>query len=57
MFPHNICLQHNQNYNIVKKTFDWLFNPPVMGAKEILIIRLMAGSVFFWEGIHKVCLP
>ena len=37
----------------MKKTFDWQFNPPVEGAKEILIIRLMTGSVFFWEGILK----
>ncbi|HXB14068.1 MAG TPA: DoxX family protein [Bacteroidia bacterium] len=41
----------------MKKTFDWLFNPPVEGAKEILIIRIMTGSVFFWEGILKFVYP
>lgn len=41
----------------MKKTFDWLFNPPVEGTKEILIIRLMTGSVFFWEGILKFVYP
>lgn len=37
----------------MKKTFEWLFNTPVDGMKEILLIRLMTGSVFFWEGILK----
>ncbi|HTB07664.1 MAG TPA: DoxX family protein [Bacteroidia bacterium] len=41
----------------MKRTFDWLFNPPVGGYKEIIIIRLMAGSVFFWEGILKFVYP
>lgn len=37
----------------MKKVITWLFNPPVTGQSTILIIRLMAGSVFFWEGILK----
>jgi putative oxidoreductase len=41
----------------MKKTFEWLFNPPVEGSKEIIIIRLMTGSVFFWEGILKFVYP
>ncbi len=41
----------------MKKTFNWLFNPPVEGSKEIIIIRLMTGSVFFWEGILKFVYP
>ncbi len=48
---------NNQNKHSMKKTFDWLFNPPVEGTKEILIIRLMTGSVFFWEGILKFVYP
>lgn len=28
-------------------------NPPVNGQKEIIILRLMAGGVFFWEGLLK----
>jgi len=50
-------LLNNQNKHSMKKTFDWLFNPPVEGTKEILIIRLMTGSVFFWEGILKFVYP
>src|SRR5882724_9845627 len=31
----------------------WLFTTPTNGAKQIIILRLMAGGVFFWEGILK----
>jgi len=37
----------------MKKVITWFLNPPVTGQSSILIIRLMAGSVFFWEGILK----
>jgi putative oxidoreductase len=37
----------------MKKIYHWLANPPVTGQSTIFIIRLMAGSVFFWEGILK----
>jgi len=37
----------------MKKIIDWFLNPPVTGQSTILIIRLMAGGVFFWEGILK----
>jgi uncharacterized membrane protein YphA (DoxX/SURF4 family) len=37
----------------MKKLINWLLNPPVTGESTILIIRLMAGTVFFWEGILK----
>jgi putative oxidoreductase len=35
------------------KFFSWLFNPPADGPRSILALRLMAGGVFFWEGILK----
>jgi uncharacterized membrane protein YphA (DoxX/SURF4 family) len=31
----------------------WLSTPPVDGPKAIILLRLMAGGVFFWEGILK----
>jgi uncharacterized membrane protein YphA (DoxX/SURF4 family) len=31
----------------------WLTNPPVTGPKSTLLLRLMAGGVFLWEGILK----
>ena len=37
----------------MKKIINWFLMPPVTGQSTILIIRLMAGSVFFWEGIMK----
>ena len=37
----------------MKKIITWLVNPPVTGQSSIIIIRLMAGGVFFWEGILK----
>ena len=41
----------------MKKIFDWLFFPPVEGPSAILFLRLMAGGVFFWEGILKFVYP
>ncbi|HMH35104.1 MAG TPA: DoxX family protein [Puia sp.] len=37
----------------MKKIVHWFIHPPVTGQSAILIIRLMAGAVFFWEGILK----
>jgi putative oxidoreductase len=35
------------------KFFSWLINPPTDGPKSTLLLRLMAGGVFFWEGLLK----
>ena|SRR5581483_3553711 len=37
----------------MKKFIDWLLNPPVTGPSTIVVLRLMTGGVFFWEGILK----
>src|SRR5882757_401152 len=37
----------------MKKIITWFSHPPVDGNASILIIRLMAGAVFFFEGILK----
>jgi len=37
----------------MKKIIDWFLNPPVTGQSSILVLRLMAGVVFFFEGILK----
>jgi putative oxidoreductase len=42
-----------KNIKAMKKVINWFLNPPVTGQSTILIIRLMAGTVFFWEGILK----
>lgn len=37
----------------MKKLIAWLVNPPTDGPRSILWLRLMAGGVFFWEGLLK----
>ena len=36
---------------------NWLLNPPTDGPTATVLIRLMAGSVFVWEGILKFIYP
>jgi uncharacterized membrane protein YphA (DoxX/SURF4 family) len=38
---------------ITNNVLTWLVNPPTMGPKSTLLLRLMAGGVFLWEGILK----
>jgi putative oxidoreductase len=37
----------------MNKIISWLMNPPTNGPKSTVILRLMAGGVFFWEGLLK----
>src|SRR5437867_5581391 len=37
----------------MNKIVSWLMNPPTDGPKSSLLLRLMAGGVFFWEGLLK----
>src|SRR3984885_9973080 len=37
----------------MKSIFKWIANPPVDGPASTLFLRLMAGGVFFWEGVLK----
>ena len=37
----------------MNKFLFWLFNPPTDGPKSTLLLRAMAGGVFFWEGLLK----
>src|SRR5208283_3866885 len=39
--------------NPISNLLIWLMNPPVTGPKSTLLLRLMAGGVFLWEGILK----
>ncbi|HEX6719241.1 MAG TPA: DoxX family protein [Pyrinomonadaceae bacterium] len=41
----------------MKNLSNWLLNPPVDSPRATLLIRLMAGSVFVWEGILKFVYP
>jgi putative oxidoreductase len=37
----------------MKNAFLWLTHPPVDGPNSTIVLRLMAGAVFFWEGLLK----
>lgn len=37
----------------MKNMLSWLLNPPTTGPKSTLLLRMMAGGVFLWEGILK----
>jgi putative oxidoreductase len=37
----------------MKRLVAWLLNPPDYAPKATILVRLMAGSVFLWEGILK----
>ena len=37
----------------MKRLFAWLLNSPDSAPKATILVRLMAGSVFLWEGILK----
>ena len=41
----------------MNKLTNWLLNPPVDGPRAIILIRVMAGTVFFWEGVMKFVFP
>ena len=37
----------------MKRFWTWLLNPPLTAPPTTILIRLMAGGVFFWEGVLK----
>lgn len=37
----------------IGKIWNWFLNPPTDGPAATILLRLMAGGVFFWEGILK----
>ena len=38
----------------MRKVLAWLLNPPITGPRSTLLLRLMAGGVFLWEGLLKL---
>ncbi len=38
---------------MIQKLWGWVLHPPVTGPGATMVIRLMAGGVFLWEGILK----
>ncbi|HEY6191902.1 MAG TPA: DoxX family protein [Bacteroidota bacterium] len=37
----------------IKQMYGWLLHPPADAPASTILLRLMAGGVFFWEGILK----
>jgi putative oxidoreductase len=37
----------------MKNSIEWLLNPPVDGPRATMLLRVMAGAVFVWEGVLK----
>ncbi|MFL6183193.1 MAG: DoxX family protein [Actinomycetes bacterium] len=42
-----------RNGGSMKSIMQWLTKPPVDGPRSVLLLRLMVGGVFFWEGVLK----
>ena len=51
--PNGSTRTESEPGTLVERMWGWLLDPPVTGPRATLAIRLMAGSVFFWEGILK----
>src|SRR5215472_16023934 len=51
----NTSTKHpNKKGNLaMKNIMRWLSQPPVDGPESTVLLRVMAGGVFFWEGILK----
>jgi putative oxidoreductase len=50
--PSKFC-DWNERKNCMKNLLTWLMNPPPDGPASTLLLRLMAGGVFLWEGVMK----
>ena len=51
--PNGSTRTESEQGTLAERVWGWLLDPPVTGPRATLAIRLMAGSVFFWEGILK----
>jgi putative oxidoreductase len=43
--------------SIVQRLVTWMLNPPDSAPPATILIRLMAGGVFVWEGLMKFVFP
>jgi uncharacterized membrane protein YphA (DoxX/SURF4 family) len=41
----------------LREVVEWFLNPPSSAPRSTILIRLMAGSVFLWEGVMKFVFP
>jgi len=47
----------NAKENDMNTLMQWFLNPPVDGPRATILLRLMAGTVFLWEGLMKFAFP
>ena len=38
---------------MIQRSWTWLLHPPLTAPRATILIRSMAGAVFFWEGVLK----
>jgi uncharacterized membrane protein YphA (DoxX/SURF4 family) len=43
--------------SVIRRYLDWLVAVPTWGPRSIVLIRMMAGGVFLWEGVLKFVFP
>src|SRR5262249_9986261 len=47
------CPQRRERSMTVQEAIRFLVHPPTSGPRATIALRLMAGAVFFWEGLLK----
>src|SRR5580765_8573231 len=45
--------KHDPSAGMIERVWGWALHPPLSGPRATTVIRMMAGGVFFWEGILK----
>jgi putative oxidoreductase len=42
-----------RSFRMMRKAYEWIMDPPTSGPAATVLLRVMAGGVFLWEGILK----
>jgi putative oxidoreductase len=45
--------KNDPSAGMIQSAWGWALHPPLSGPRATAVIRMMAGGVFFWEGILK----
>jgi putative oxidoreductase len=45
--------ENQESGGLIRRAWAWVLHAPMTGPRATIVIRTMAGSVFFWEGILK----
>ena len=55
--PGSLVEPGREETSVIWRFLDWLIAVPTWGPRSIVLIRVMAGGVFLWEGILKFVFP